>query len=85
MLILILTDVQYSQKASFGFEKGSVGQNHSSSGSHCPIKKPNQQNSVLSGNCYFKMRKFTLQLNQTHYSQKRVVDYRGVFRALSNI
>ena len=33
MLILILIDVHYSQKAVFSFEKGSNGQNHSS-GSH---------------------------------------------------
>ena len=39
MLILVLIGVQYSQKASFGFEKGLVGQNHPSSGSHFPIKK----------------------------------------------
>ena len=77
MLILVLIDVQYSQKASFGFDKGSVGQ-----------KKPYQQNfqstsyslllfgklieilTVLCGNCYFKRRKFTLQLNQTYYCQQ---------------
>ena len=39
MLILILIDVQYSQKAVFSFEKGSNGRNHSSSGSHHLIKK----------------------------------------------
>ena len=39
MLILILIDVQYSQKAVLSFEKGSNGQNHSSSGSHHPVKK----------------------------------------------
>ena len=39
MLILILTDVQYSQKAVFSFEKGSDRQNHSSSGSLHPVKK----------------------------------------------
>ena len=39
MLILILIDVQYSQKAVFSFEKGSNGQNHSSSSSHHPVKK----------------------------------------------
>ena len=33
MLILILIDVQYSQKAVFSFEKGLNHQNHSSSGS----------------------------------------------------
>ena len=33
MLILVLIDVQYSQKAVFSFEKGSYCQNHSSSGS----------------------------------------------------
>ena len=41
MLILILIDVQYSQKAVFSFEKGLNGQNHSS-GSHHPIKSPQQ-------------------------------------------
>ena len=44
MLILILIDVQYLQKAIFSFEKGSVGQNHYSSGSHHPVKKVPQQN-----------------------------------------
>ena len=39
MLILILIDVLHSQKAVFNFEKGSNGQNHSSSGSHNPVKK----------------------------------------------
>ena len=39
MLILILIDVQYLQKAVFSFEKGSNGQNHSSSGFHHPVKK----------------------------------------------
>ena len=39
MLILILIDVQYSQKAVFSFEKGLNGQNHSSSGSHHLVKK----------------------------------------------
>ena len=39
MLILILIKVQYLQKVVFSFEKGSNGQNHSSSGSHHPIKK----------------------------------------------
>ena len=39
MLILILINVQYLQKIVFSFEKGSNGQNHSSSGSHYPIKK----------------------------------------------
>ena len=34
-----LIDVQYLQKVVFSFEKGSNGQNHSSSGSHNPIKK----------------------------------------------
>ena len=38
MLILILIDVQYSQNAVFSFEKGSNCQNHSSSGSHHPVK-----------------------------------------------
>ena len=39
MLILALIDVWYSQKAIFSFQKGSIGQNHSSSGSHCLVKK----------------------------------------------
>ena len=44
MLILILIDVQYSQKAVFSFEKGLNGQNHSSSGSHHLVWKSHQQN-----------------------------------------
>ena len=44
MLILILIKAQYSQKAAFSFEKGLKGQNHSSSGSHHPIKKLPKQN-----------------------------------------
>ena len=44
MLILILIDVQYSQKADFSFEKGLNRENHSSSGSHHPIKKSPQCN-----------------------------------------
>ena len=39
MQILILIDDQYSQKAVFCFEKGQDCQNHSSSGSHHPVKK----------------------------------------------
>ena len=39
MLILILIDVQYQQNAIFSFEKFSIRQNHSSSGSHHLIKK----------------------------------------------
>ena len=38
MLILILIDVQYSQKAVFSFEKDLSGQNHSSSG-YNPLEK----------------------------------------------
>ena len=37
------------------------------------------------GNCYFKRRKFTLQLNQTSYNQQWVVDYKDVFRTISNV
>ena len=44
MLILFLIKAQYSQKAVFSFEKGLKGQNHSSSGSHHPIKKLPKQN-----------------------------------------
>ena len=40
MLILISIDVKYLQKIVFSFEKTSNGQNHSSSGSDHPIKKP---------------------------------------------
>ena len=40
MLILILIDVQYSQKTVFSFGKGLNGQNHSSSGSHHLVKNP---------------------------------------------
>ena len=39
MLILILIDVQYSQKAVFSFEKGLDGQNHPSSCSNQLVKK----------------------------------------------
>ena len=39
MLIFILIDFQYSQKAVFSFEKGSNHQNHSSSGSLHLVKK----------------------------------------------
>ena len=38
MSILILIDVQYTQKAVFSFEKGLNCQNHSSSGSLHPVK-----------------------------------------------
>ena len=44
MVILILIDVQYSHKAVFSFEKGLIGQNHSSSGYHHPVKKFAQAN-----------------------------------------
>ena len=40
MLILILINVQYSQKAGFSFEKGSNSQNYFSSGSLHPVKYP---------------------------------------------
>ena len=40
MLILILIDVQYSQKTVFHFKKGSNGQNHSFSGPHHPVPPP---------------------------------------------
>ena len=39
MLIFILIDVQYSQKAVFSFKEGSIRQSHSSSGSLHPVKK----------------------------------------------
>ena len=39
MLILILIDVPFSQKAVFSFEKGSNHQNHSSLGSQHLVKK----------------------------------------------
>ena len=47
MLILILIDVQYSQKAVFSFEKGSDGQNHTFSGSPCPVKKSQPPNKIF--------------------------------------
>ena len=40
MIILILIDVQYSQKAVSSFEKGYNCQNHSSSGSLQPVTPP---------------------------------------------
>ena len=39
MLVFILIDVKYSQKAVFSFEKGTNRQNHSSSGLLHPVKK----------------------------------------------
>ena len=39
MIIFILIEAQYSQNAVFNFEKGSNRQNHSSSGSHHPVKE----------------------------------------------
>ena len=42
MLIFILIDVQYSEKAVFSFEKGSNRQNHSSSGSMHLVKNTRQ-------------------------------------------
>ena len=44
MLILILIDVQYSQKAIFSFEKGLNCENYSYPGSHHPVKNLPQQN-----------------------------------------
>ena len=41
MIILILIDVQYSQKAVFSFEKGSDGQNYTSFlGPNHPVMLP---------------------------------------------
>ena len=42
MVILILIDFQYFQNIAFSFEKGSIGQNHSSQVSHHPVKAPNK-------------------------------------------
>ena len=39
MLILVLIDIQYLQKAVSSFEKGSKRQNHLPSGSLYPVKK----------------------------------------------
>ena len=50
MLILILIDVQYSQKAVFSFEKGSNSQNHFSSGylhPYSPLSKISDSNAPL--------------------------------------
>ena len=44
MLISILIDIQYLQKPVFSLTKGLIGQNHSSSGSHCQVKKSPPQN-----------------------------------------
>ena len=44
MLILILIDIQYTQNVVFSFEKGSNGQNHSSSVYYHLIKNIPQQN-----------------------------------------
>ena len=48
MLTLILTDLQYEQNVVFNFEKGSNGQNNSSSDFHNTTKKSAQQNFPLS-------------------------------------
>ena len=47
MWILILIDVQYSQKAVFNFEKGSNHQNYSSSRFLQPVKKTLLPNKVF--------------------------------------
>ena len=47
MLILILIHVQYSQNAVFSFEKRLDHQNHSSSGSHHPVKLPPPQRNFM--------------------------------------
>ena len=47
MLILILIDVQYSQKAIFSFEKGSIGQNHSSGSQDLVKKSPSKISNPL--------------------------------------
>ena len=47
MLILILINVQYSQKAVFSFQKGSNHKKHSSSGPLHPVKKSPPSHSLL--------------------------------------
>ena len=47
ILVLILINVQHSQKAAFSFEKGSNHQNHSSLGSLHPIKNLPQYNGIV--------------------------------------
>ena len=47
MITLILIDLQYEQNVVFNFEKGSHGENHSSSDSHRTTKKSVQQNFSL--------------------------------------
>ena len=42
MVILILIDFERFQNIVFNFEKGSIGQTHSSSVSHHPMKPPNK-------------------------------------------
>ena len=50
--MLILIDVQYSQKAVFSFEKGSDRQNHSSSGSVQSVKNPHSVKFPIPPNPY---------------------------------
>ena len=54
MIILILIDVQYSQKAVFSFEKGSDGQNYTSFlGPNHPVMLPPAKSVVsLTSSCY---------------------------------
>ena len=48
MQILILIDVQYSEKAVFNLEKGSNCENNSYSGSHHPVKKSSSAKLLIS-------------------------------------
>ena len=50
MLILILIDVQYSQKAVFSFEKSSNSQNHFSSGYLPPVNPPSHLSKISDSN-----------------------------------
>ena len=82
MLILILIDVQYSQKAVFSFEKGLNGQIHSS-GSHHQVKKSPPATFLISSHflllsrkpCYlvFVSDDFVLASNDLHLSIYQVL------------
>ena len=70
MLILILIDVQYSQKAVFRFEKGMNCQNHSSSGSLHPIKYyPKGIDPPHTPYCYLENPEIETKPKQSQFSQ----------------
>ena len=73
MLILILIDVQYSQKAAFSFEKGSNGPNHSSSGSHHLIKKS------------YPTAKFLMSQNREEYKHKSIKTFNFLIKVFESL